>query len=63
MMGRLEWPLRKPAKSRFIMPLYLPLYSFPQNDGATFNGFKLRELFLKPHAADRFFSYGILSTA
>jgi len=39
--------------------LYLPLYSYSQNDGATYNGFKLRELFVKPHAADQTFFYGV----
>ncbi len=43
----------------FEQGLYLPLYSFSQNDGATFNGFKIRELFVKPHAADRTFFYGV----
>ena len=31
----------KPAR----IPLYLPLYSFSKNDGATYNGFKLRWMF------------------
>jgi len=39
--------------------LYLPLYSFSKNDGATFNGFKIRELFVKPHAEDQTFFYGV----
>jgi hypothetical protein len=39
--------------------LYLPLYSYSQNDGATHNGFKLRWLFVKPHAADHTFFYGV----
>ena len=43
----------------FEQGLYLPLYSFSQNDGATFNGFKLRELFVKPHAEDQKFFYGV----
>jgi hypothetical protein len=43
----------------FEQGLYLPLYSFSQNDGATFNGFKIRELFVKPHAADQKFFYGV----
>src|SRR5262245_40470057 len=30
--------------------LYLPLYSISTNQGATINGFKLRALFVKPHA-------------
>jgi hypothetical protein len=43
----------------FEQGLYLPLYSYSQNDGMTFNGFKIRELFVKPHAADQTFFYGV----
>ena len=43
----------------FEQGLYLPLYSYSQNDGATYNGFKLRWLFVKPHAADHKFFYGV----
>src|SRR3984957_10433200 len=43
----------------FEQGLYLPLYSFSQNDGATFNGFKIRELFVRPHADERKFFYGV----
>ena len=43
----------------FEQGLYLPLYSYSQNDGMTYNGFKLRELFVKPHAEDRTFFYGV----
>jgi hypothetical protein len=43
----------------FEQGLYLPLYSYSQNDGATYNGFKLRWLFVKPHAADHTFFYGV----
>jgi hypothetical protein len=43
----------------FEAGLYMPLYSFAKNDEGTFNGFKLRELFVSPHAADRTFFYGI----
>jgi hypothetical protein len=43
----------------FEQGLYLPLYSYSQNDGMTYNGFKLRELFVKPHAADQTFFYGV----
>jgi hypothetical protein len=39
--------------------LYLPLYSHSQNEGATYNGFKIRELFVKPHADDHTFFYGV----
>ena len=44
----------------FEQGLYLPVYS-PHSDGrgATINGFKLRELFVRPHAADHLFFYGV----
>ena len=43
----------------FEQGLYLPLYSFSSNLGPVLDGFKLRELFVVPHAADRTFFYGI----
>ncbi len=43
----------------FEQGLYLPLYSFSPNDGATYNGFKLRSLFVTPHADERKFFYGV----
>jgi len=43
----------------FEQGLYLPLYSYSQNDGMTFNGFKIRELFVKPHADEQTFFYGV----
>lgn len=43
----------------FEQGLYLPLYSHSQNLGATYNGFKIRELFVKPHADDHTFFYGL----
>ena len=43
----------------FEQGLYLPLYSYSQNDGMTYNGFKVRELFVKPHAEDHTFFYGV----
>lgn len=40
--------------------LYLPLTSpYTANHGATVNGFKIRELFVRPHAADHKFFYGL----
>jgi hypothetical protein len=39
--------------------LYLPLYSVTPANGALFNGFKLRALFVEPDAADDRFVYGI----
>jgi hypothetical protein len=39
--------------------LYLPVYSlYSDGRGATFNGFKLRELFVRPHAAGHRLFYG-----
>ncbi|HKD24111.1 MAG TPA: hypothetical protein VKB71_18975 [Rhizomicrobium sp.] len=43
----------------FEQGLYLPLYSVASNRGATLNGFKIRELFVTPDAANRPFFYGI----
>ena len=43
----------------FEQGLYLPLYSVASNRGATLNGFKIRELFVVPDAADRPFFYGV----
>jgi hypothetical protein len=43
----------------FEAGLYLPLYSFSQNRGATINGGKIRLLFVRPHAEDRTFFYGV----
>ncbi|HEY2081406.1 MAG TPA: hypothetical protein VGI88_01380, partial [Verrucomicrobiae bacterium] len=43
----------------FETGLYFPLYSISKNRGATFNGFKLRALFVAPHAAERTFFYGV----
>jgi hypothetical protein len=42
----------------FEQGLYLPLYSISKNHGATLNGFKLRELFVVPNAAERILFYG-----
>ncbi len=43
----------------FEAGLYLPLYSFSKNHGATINGGKIRLLFTAPHAADRTFFYAV----
>jgi len=42
----------------FEQGLYLPLYS-DSNLGPVLNGFKVRELFVMPHAAQQTFFYGI----
>jgi hypothetical protein len=39
--------------------LYLPLYSVTAGGAVLFNGFKLRALFVRPHAAEQPFFYGI----
>jgi hypothetical protein len=39
--------------------LYLPLYSVRGDGGAQLDGFKLRALFVDPHAADKTFFYGM----
>jgi predicted small secreted protein len=39
--------------------LYLPLYSVEGGGAVRVNGFKLRALFVRPHAADQRFFYGI----
>jgi hypothetical protein len=44
----------------FEQGLYLPVYSlYSRNQGATINGFKIRELFVSPHAHDRKLFYGV----
>ena len=55
--GAAEWALG--VTSWFEQGLYLPLYSVDKNLGGTIDGFKLRELFTVPHAADRTFVYGV----
>jgi hypothetical protein len=57
LVGVAEWAYG--VTDWFEQGLYLPLYSYSQNDGATYNGFKLRWLFVKPHAADHTFFYGV----
>jgi hypothetical protein len=43
----------------FEAGLYLPLYSVSAARGPSINGGKLRALFVRPHAADRTFFYGL----
>jgi hypothetical protein len=43
----------------FEAGLYFPLYSVRGNGGVQFDGFKLRALFVDPHAADKTFFYGV----
>ncbi len=43
----------------FEAGLYLPLYSISGTGAWTYDGFKVRTLFVKPDAADRRFFYGV----
>lgn len=44
----------------FEQGLYMPVYSFHSSGrGATINGFKIRELFVRPHAREHTFFYGL----
>ena len=43
----------------FEQGLYLPLYSVANGSGPQLDGFKVRELFVVPHAAERTFFFGI----
>ena len=48
------------VKPWFEQGLYLPVYSLNStNQGTTINGFKIRELFVRPHAHDHKFFYGL----
>jgi len=47
------------VNSWFEQGLYLPVYTIYSNGrGGTINGFKIRELFVRPHADDHKFFYG-----
>ncbi len=48
--GATEW---------FEVGLYMPLYSISKGRGGSLNGFKLRTLFVRPHAEDHTFVYGM----
>jgi hypothetical protein len=56
--GAAEWAYG--VKPWFEQGLYLPVYSLnSSNHGATVNGFKIRELFVRPNAHDHKFFYGL----
>src|SRR5579863_888412 len=56
--GALEWAYG--VKDWFEQGLYLPVESaYSEGRGGTINGFKIRELFVRPHAADHTFFYGV----
>jgi hypothetical protein len=56
-VGVAEWAYG--ATDWFEQGLYLPLYSVSSDRGGSINGFKLRELFVRPHAADHLLFYGV----
>jgi hypothetical protein len=56
--GAAEWAYG--VADWFEQGLYLPVYSlYSKDQGATINGFKVRELFVRPHAERRKFFYGV----
>jgi hypothetical protein len=56
--GAAEWAYG--VTDWFEQGLYLPVWSpHSQNQGVSINGFKLRELFVRPHAAEHKFFYGV----
>jgi hypothetical protein len=56
--GASEWAYG--VRPWFEQGLYLPVYSlYSTGRGATINGFKVRELFVRPHAHDHKFFYGL----
>jgi len=56
--GAVEWAYG--VKDWFEQGLYLPVYSgYSQGRGGSLNGFKIRELFVRPHAHDHTFFYGV----
>lgn len=56
--GAVEWAWG--VKPWFEQGLYFPVYSaYSQGRGGTLNGFKIRELFVRPNAHDHTFFYGV----
>jgi hypothetical protein len=56
--GAAEWAYG--VTGWFEQGLYMPLYSpYAQGRGGSINGFKLRELFVRPHAHEHTFFYGV----
>ena len=56
-VGVSEWAYC--ATDWFEAGLYMPLYSISKSRGGSLNGFKLRTLFVRPHADDHTFVYGV----
>jgi hypothetical protein len=56
--GAVEWAYG--VRDWFEQGLYMPVWSpYSQDRGGSLNGFKLRELFVRPHAKDHTFFYGV----
>jgi hypothetical protein len=56
--GALEWAYG--VRPWFEQGLYFPVYTaYSQGRGGSLNGFKVRELFVRPHAHDHTFFYGV----
>ncbi len=56
--GAVEWAYG--ATDWFEQGLYFPVYTaYSEDRGGSLNGFKLRELFVRPHAHDQTFFYGV----
>ena len=56
--GAVEWAYG--VASWMEQGLYFPVYTtYSKNYGGTLDGFKIRELFVKPHAHDHTFFYGV----
>jgi len=58
-VGVTEWAYGVTVTPWFEQGLYLPLYSADKNLGAKIDGFKIRELFTVPDAANRRFVFGV----
>jgi hypothetical protein len=56
--GAAEWAYG--VRDWFEQGLYFPVYTaYSQGRGGSLNGFKIRELFVRPHAHDHTFFYGV----
>jgi hypothetical protein len=56
--GAVEWAYG--VTDWFEQGLYLPVYTaYSEERGGSLDGFKIRELFVRPHARDRTFFYGV----
>ena len=56
--GAVEWAYG--VNSWFEQGLYLPVWTpYSQGRGGSIDGFKIRELFVRPHAEDHTFFYGV----